>query len=169
MSDVRSARPDVIAGLITTALGVFWLWQAGHYGYLAEGGRLAAGTLPAVAGLVMAVCGAVIAISAVLRLRQSTATIESDEATLNLFSDDDQPSAAPSDHGDRKALLLFACLIVCLLGVPLIGFAFAFAILTFVIVRFFERRSLVASASTAAGVWATSYLLFELLFKVPLP
>lgn len=148
---------------MTAALGVAWVLGAGQYDYLGDGGRLAPGTLPALAGGVMAVCG----LGVMLGAFRPQAADAADPTELA------PPEGEPPGDGDRTStgplVALLGVLTVCLVLAPMIGFDFAFAAATFVILKLIERSSLLAAVSAAVAIWAACFLLFELVLQVPLP
>ena len=177
MPGPRRARADLVGGLVVSAIGIAWAWMAGAYGYLGEGGRVEAGTLPALAGAVLLVCGLSVTTAALIRHARARrpVPVDASEAELPNSGRDGEPDADDGayDLMDAKAPLKRAVvlggLLACLLLAPVLGFTAAFATLTFILVKLVEGRSLWAAGGAAAAIFAFGYVVFESLLQVPLP
>lgn len=152
--------------MVLVAIGALWSWEAGGYGYLGEEGRLAAGTLPALAGAVLALCGVAVCLSALLRARTSGRGATREEPAGK--EESGQSARPPMDARLRRVLLLCG-LLVCLLTAPLLGFTLSFALLTFFVVKVLEGRGLLLAVGCAGAIFGFGYLIFETLLQVPLP
>src|SRR5690606_5831442 len=62
----RESIGEIIGGVLLTALGAVWAVTSIGYGLIGEGGRLAPGTVPFGAGVILALCGIAIAVKGVL-------------------------------------------------------------------------------------------------------
>lgn len=162
----RKGAADLSAGLIVISLGAVWTWYAGDYGYIGEGGRMAAGTLPAIAGGVLIACGLAVVITALGRV--VTGPADGDGSHGQRPKGPRRPPSGALDSGSRR-LLLLGGLAICLLAAPLLGFTASFAVLTFLVMKLLERRSVVAATLSALAIFAFGYVVFELLLQVPLP
>lgn len=161
--------PEFAAGAVVVALGAAWIWLARDYGLIGEGGRLDAGSLPALAGGVLVVCGSVVAWSA---LRQAPAAPRPDGENLpepagrgDGTGQSDQAHSKVSSRARVVFLMLFASLALA----TVVGFSLSLALFTFLVLLVLERRSVTVSAGAAVAMWAFGYICFELLLGVSLP
>lgn len=158
---------DLIGGALVVFLGAAWVWMARDLGLIGEGGRVEAGTLPALAGGVLAACGLAIVASGLRGRGTGSPAGGAPEET-----DRGPTGAEPQAQRNLripKAGIVFVALLVCLAAAPVLSFALAFAIFVFVVTRVIEGKSLVLSAAAALGIWAVAFVGFELLLSVPLP
>src|SRR5690554_5757663 len=63
---LRENIGEIVGGLLLTALGVVWAVTSIDYGVIGDGGRLAPGTVPFGAGVVLALCGVAICVKGVV-------------------------------------------------------------------------------------------------------
>lgn len=162
MSEPRgTSTSDLVGGALVILLGATWIWGAADLGLIGEGGRVEAGTLPALAGGILVLCGAGIAVAGVLGRRRN---LPSARASLGSGATGSRRRIAVP-----KAVTVFGALLVGLLSASVLGFAIAFAAFVFAVIRFVERRSLVVSVGAALAIWALAFVGFEMLLGVPLP
>lgn len=168
----RSHRewPEFATAAVVVALGATWIWLARDYGLIGEGGRLDAGTLPALAGGVLVVCGSVTAWSA---LRQAPAAARPDGEHPSEPADradgTDQSDQANDAKASSRARTVFLVLFASLALATAVGFSLSLALFTFLVLLVLERRSVAVSACAAVAMWAFGYICFEMLLGVPLP
>lgn len=145
------------------ALGVAWAWLARDYDLIGEGGRLAAGSLPALAGFILVACGGVIVWSALRRHAPNPLPGET------LASDPDESNNEAPPEARSKSRTVLVMLIASLALVTILGFSLSLALFTFLVLLGVERRSVRVSLGAAIALWAVGFVGFELLLGVNLP
>lgn len=178
---------DVFGGLAFAVLGIVWALTSIGYGLTADA-RLAPGTVPFIAGGLLAVCGLTLAAKGIV------ASVRSDEPLLQLVASGDEtatssaagPAASSPGAADaprptpvaqrlqsavlhRPVLSVYLIVVAAMLIMPLTGFALAFAIAIFTIMRWVEQQRLLLSTVVAVATALAGYLLFEVVFRLPLP
>lgn len=193
MLRLRSSIGEIVMGVILIVIGIVWAVGAGGYGLLGEGGRLAPGTLPFVCGVALAITGIFITAKTLFGARiVSDPDHELDESEAIVTTESGAENPAP-DLGSSvstrttvptqlsraariralpaanpvAAVLLF--LAVGLLLMPLLGFAISFALVIVAILRFVEKQALRTSVLVGLVTSLFGFLLFEVLFNLPLP
>lgn len=164
MSRRNWAEP--VTGAVVVALGAVWIWLARDYGLIGEGGRLDAGTLPALAGAVLLVCGGIVVWSS---LHGRVGATGADGPHLTSDDDSDGAGAGGGEGAGSKPRTAFLMLVASLALVTVVGFSLSLALYTLLVLLLVERRSAASSAGAAVAMWVFSYLCFEVLLGVPLP
>lgn len=177
---VRDFIGEIIGGLLLVALGTVWSVTSIGYGLIGDGGRLAPGTVPFGAGLILALCGIAIAAKGIVAARRPAgdATAEYD----GLVAADDSAAARPlvattqsilarsvKSTRTNPVLVVFALVTAGVLAMPLIGFSIAFAITIFFILVIVERQRPLRALLIAVVTAGFGFVLFEVIFRLPLP
>lgn len=182
----RAVLGEIAGGLLLLAIGVVWAIGAGDYGLLGEGGRLAPGTVPFFCGAALALTGTFIAGKALLHSGRRADDIgDSGGAEITVAG---AGNPAPATAGTTitatrpsiatrlrlipvtyPVLSVYLIMAAGILLMPVFGFAVSFALLIFVILRFVERQRVLTSILVGVTTAACGFLLFEVLFNLPLP
>ena len=148
------ARPlrkgDFAAGLVLAALGAFIVVEAHGWTYLGEDGP-GPGFFPMWYGSLMIVLSLVLVAQSVLGATRGQAA----------------PKIAWRELA--RALTCWAAFVACIALMNLVGFAPAFALLTWFIVAFMARRPQRVALPLALGGAALFHVVFVLLLEVNLP
>lgn len=193
MLRLRSSIGEIIMGVILIVIGLVWAMGAVGYGLLGDGGRLAPGTLPFVCGVTLAITGVLItaktlfgasmasdpdreldeleAVAATeFGAEQSAPDIGSSASTKTTLTTQQSPAARilalPSAYPVAAVLLFLAAGVLLM---PLLGFAISFALVIVAILRFVEKQALRTSLLVGVITSLLGFLLFEVLFNLPLP
>lgn len=193
MLRLRSSIGEIVMGTILIVIGVVWAVGAGGYGLLGDGGRLAPGTLPFACGVALALTGVFITAKTVFGARkvsQADSELNEFEAIAATESGTGQPApdlggsvstktipptqlsqaarirALPATNPVAAVLLFLAA---GLLLMPVLGFAISIALVIVAILRFVEKQALRTSLMAGAITSLLGFLLFEVLFNLPLP
>lgn len=172
---------EILGGLALTALGVVWAVTSIDYGIVSDT-RLAPGAVPFTAGALLALCGLALAVRGIVvslrtgesLLHRVATTSGEDESTDVDSSSPDAAATSPLQLASaflRKNPVLSVYLIVVLAMalMSLVGFAVAFALAIFAIMLLVERQRIMLSAIVAVATAAAGYVLFEVVFNLPLP
>lgn len=188
----RESIGEIVGGLVLCALGIVWAVVSSGYGIIGEGGRLAPGTLPFFCGAGLAATAAVIVLKALFVSRDSSAEPDVTEDSSNevVGATDLAPtaSAAPMDTASFSHVMtvrtprsigslpkrypiatVYVLVVLSVLIMPIVGFAAAFALGIFGILRLVERQSALTSAMVGIITALLGYVLFEVIFNLPLP
>ncbi|EAR25859.1 hypothetical protein A20C1_08263 [marine actinobacterium PHSC20C1] len=193
MLRLRSSFGEIVIGTILIAIGTVWAVGAGGYGLLGEGGRLAPGTLPFACGVALAITGVFITAKTLFGARiDSDPDHELDESEAIATAESGAEQSAPdlgSGASDKTPVLtrlstaariralpaaypvgtVLLFLAVGLLLMPLLGFAISFALVIVAILRFVEKQALRTALLVGVVTSLFGFLLFEVLFNLPLP
>ncbi|HUP98281.1 MAG TPA: tripartite tricarboxylate transporter TctB family protein [Usitatibacter sp.] len=147
---MRVARSgDFWSGLALAALGTYVVSEARRWSYMGEDGP-GAGFFPLWYG------GAMIALSLLLVAG----------AALKRPVEAREPTRWPDL---RRALSCWLAFVACIALMKAVGFAIAYALLTWFIVAVMARRPQAVAIAVAVGASAAFYALFELALGVSLP
>ncbi len=141
---------DFWSGLVLAALGTYIVSEARRWTYMGEDGP-GAGFFPLWYGSVMVVLSLALVASAVLR--RPLAGV--------------RPAVRWLDLG--RAMGCWVAFVACIALMKLVGFAIAFALLTWFIIAVMARRPQWVALSVAVGGAVGFYALFELALEVALP
>lgn len=173
---------EILGGLALAALGVAWAVTSIGYG-LASDSRLAPGVVPFTAGALLALCGLLLAAKGIAvsvktgeKLLQRVDVTEGGDESTAVGSTPPDSEAAPTllqrisaiPH-KNPVLSVYLVIVVAMALMPLVGFAVAFALAIFAIMRLVERQRVMLSAIVAIATAAAGYVLFEVIFNLPLP
>lgn len=173
---------EIVGGLALAALGVVWAVTSTEYGLVSDA-RLAPGAVPFAAGALLALCGLALAakgvvvsvktgepmlqrVSATEREVESTEVDPTSRSVAGETSMLQRVSAIPRKY---PVLSVYLIVVLAMASMPLVGFAVAFAVAIFAIMLFVERQRMALSAIVAVGTAAAGYVLFEVVFNLPLP
>lgn len=176
----RETIGEIVGGALLTALGAVWAATSIGYGLIGEGGRLAPGTVPFGAGVILALCGIAIAVNGVIAAIRPVADAAAelngevaagDSAAARPLAATTQSILARTMSTPRTnpVLVVFALVIAGVLAMPLIGFSVAFAITIFFILLIVERQSAVRALLISIITAGFGFVLFEVIFRLPLP
>jgi len=140
---------DLTAGLVLAGLGILITRYSQSLSYLDEFGP-GPGFLPYWLGLVLTVLALCLVISAARTRTQA-------------------PKPEAAGQGSGRALLTIAGLFAMVATLELLGFLAAFALLSFFMVYFVERRSFARSIAVTAAIAFGFFLLFRIIIPLPLP
>jgi len=177
-----------VPGGIVTLLGLGFAVGGLSYG-LTDGGRMAPGLMPAVMGVGLVFFGVLLLISDLRLVSQTPEGPTGDTAEVTerkpvrVGGSDVPASPGPSvigepadgDIADRepKHLLrpwfIFAAMICSLLLAPYLGLIPALVLGAFVMMKFVERESWIASISVSAVLLVASWFIFDDFLGVNLP
>lgn len=177
---LRESLGEIVGGLLLTALGAVWAVTSIGYGLIGEGGRLAPGTVPFGAGVILAVCGIAIAVKGVIAGLAPASDPEADndgeaEAVQSAPASPAGPGPQPPFArlrtlvGSHPVLTVYALVAGGVLIMPVAGFAPAFALAIFSILWLVERQRVLLAAVVAIATAAFGFVLFEVVFNLPLP
>src|SRR5690554_1438958 len=164
---------EIIGGLLLTALGVVWAVTSIGYEVVGDGGRLAPGTVPFGAGVILALCGIAICIKGIVAGLKTGS--EHDDASAAAAAGD--PAAARplvattqsilartlTKPRTNPVLVVFALVTAGVLAMPVIGFSVAFALAIFFILLIVERQPVVRSLLISVVTAGCGYVLFEVI------
>lgn len=139
---------DIVSGGVLAGLGIFIILQARQWDYSGPDGP-GPGFFPMWYGIAMLVLSVILAGSIVLRGRAT--------------------GEAVRWHEIGHALMVWVAFTVCIGLLNVLGFAIAFALLTFFIVFGIYRRPALNAAVIAVATSATFYLIFPVALSVSLP
>ncbi|MEX1080029.1 MAG: tripartite tricarboxylate transporter TctB family protein [Homoserinimonas sp.] len=178
----RESIGEIAGGLFLLALGVVWAVTSTDYGLIGEGGRLAPGTVPFTAGVILALCGAVIVAKGIISGRVPAGGPEREAEVDGTASAVNAAGVAPpvterkavatrvrSFPQDHPVLSVYGLVLIGVLIMPITGFSIAFALAIFAILRLVERQRIRTAAAIAVVTALFGYLLFEVVFNLPLP
>jgi|SRR5690554_1954431 len=176
----RESIGEIIGGVLLTALGAVWAATSIGYGLIGDGGRLAPGTVPFGAGLILALCGIAIAVKGVVVALKPAADATAENN--GLAAADDPAAARPlaattqsilartvSAPRTNPVLVVFALVTAGVLAMPVIGFSVAFAVTIFFILLIVERQRAIRALLISVVTAGFGYVLFEVIFRLPLP
>jgi len=149
MEEKNHKTADLWSGLALAALGIYIIFEARQWDYLAPDGP-GAGFFPLWYGIAMVVLSGALVISSALRKQGA-----------------DSGGIAWRRVGRAFATWLALGVSVALYG--LLGFIISFALLTFFIVAVMYRRPLRIAATVAVASAAGFYLVFPLVLGVSVP
>lgn len=172
-------RLNIVASTALALLGAGAVYGANEYSILDEDGRIAAGFLPALCGLVLLVLATIDVIHQVTR-KPEMETL-ADEVFESISEDTplttDRIATVPEidiygrdqKTRNRQLLIVIVALIVAVALIPLIGMALALALLMIFVSIFVERRRVFSTLVITAVTIAVFYLIFVVFLGVPLP
>jgi putative tricarboxylic transport membrane protein len=177
----REAIGDLVGGLVLIPLGVVWAITSAGYGVIGEGGRLAPGTVPFVAGVILAICGVAIAAKGVIASRLTVGQVERE--TEHDGAEAAEIAPAPSVASETESvtsglrafprahpvLSVYLIVVLGVLMMPVAGFSIAFSLAIFAILRFVERQRVLLAVAIAVTTALFGFVLFEVVFNLPLP
>jgi Tripartite tricarboxylate transporter TctB family len=185
----RESIGEIVGGSVLCLLGIVWAVVSSDYGVIGEGGRLAPGTLPFFCGVGLAITGGVIAIKAAIvgRGNSDDSDATAGEDLEGVGAAEAAPAApldtasfahattvrAPRSIGSLPKrypiATVYILVVLSVLIMPLVGFAAAFALGIFGILRLVERQTVLTSALVGIITALLGYVLFEVIFSLPLP
>jgi hypothetical protein len=176
-----------LPGAIVTALGVGFLVGGLSYG-LTQDGRMAPGLMPAVTGFGLVFFGVPLVVAELRSLSRdhegpAGATAEVPEQTPVRVGVSDVPASADpaviapaaADLVDREAKhplrpwFIFAAMVGSLVLAPYLGLIPALGLGAFVMMKFVEQESWLASASITVLLMVASWFIFDDFLDVNLP
>lgn len=157
----RLAQGDLVSGAVLAGLGLYIVVQARRWEYLGPDGP-GPGFFPLWYGVVMLGLAVILIGKSVVR---QAAAPERREAAP------ERRAAAPGVDVREigRALAAWAGLAVCGALLPILGFAIAFALLTFFVTAVMYRWPLGSALAVAIGSALAFYLLFPVALGVALP
>jgi hypothetical protein len=177
---LRESIGEIVGGLLLTALGVVWAVTSIGYGLIGDGGRLAPGTVPFGAGVILAVCGFAIAVKGTVAGLAPAGDREAEnigEAEAVQSAPASPAPVGPQSRVDRlrgklqghPVLSVYAMVTAGVLIMPVVGFSAAFALAIFSILWLVERQRVWLAMAIAVVTAVFGYVLFEVVFNLPLP
>lgn len=180
------ARSDVVGTAIVLVVGLVVVVMGWGYGFREDNGQVGPGFLPVLTG------GFIVVASALELIRMFVAPTSSVDGSFMEGVEKVEARAkeelarATAERGgrDKEELdvfgrthkqrgravqLVFGVMFVAILLIPVLGLLLSMTLMTFVILRFIERRGWVISAAVSAGAFLFFFLIFRLALGLPLP
>ncbi|MFC7331041.1 tripartite tricarboxylate transporter TctB family protein [Marinactinospora rubrisoli] len=153
---------QVVAFGVLTGLGGAVAVAALSYGVWLDEGRVGAGLLPLVLGLLLLLtCGALFAAALRRALTRRSPAPGTDSGT--------DPRGRTQAERVRNLRVVFALTLAMVAVLPYVGILVAFGGYVTAVATLVERRPWYAALATAAAVVAAVHLVFGVLLGVPLP
>ncbi|MGK5529704.1 tripartite tricarboxylate transporter TctB family protein [Streptomyces sp. URMC 129] len=159
----RTVRRPVLAayGVLSAVGTAFFLLSFPYHWSSPEDGAIGPGAVPRVAGLALALLGLVL-------IRQEIrvgSTLEGD----GLVAEDSGHTPEETRRIRRKLVVVVATMVITTLLIPVLGLLPALSLMALFLAAVVERQPWPRSAAMAAATLAGTYLLFEVLLRIPLP
>lgn len=147
----------LVAYIVIAAVGAAFFIGSFQYSYYRTDIQVGPGYLPRYAGALLMVLGLLLVIQAVQARKDSAPTLSS--KGLQAFNTSEM----------RKLALVFTCIVISLLLVPVLGLIVALGLLVATLTIVVERMPAIPSALFSAGAAVVAYVVFIVVLRVPLP
>ena len=147
---VRTISVDVVVAALIFAFGALVAWDSYRLGATWGSDGPQSGYFPFYIGLITCICGVVVLVHGLIRLRA-----------------DDSVFVTPEQF--KQVLVIFLPSTVYVLGVQLIGIYVPSAVFIALFMRIAGKYTWLRSALVGLAVSVSSFVMFEIWFKIPLP
>ena len=147
---VRTISVDVVVAALIFAFGALVAWDSYRLGATWGSDGPQSGYFPFYIGLITCICGVVVLVHGLSRLRT-----------------DDSVFVTPEQF--KQVLVIFLPSTVYVLGVQLIGIYVPSAVFIALFMRIAGKYTWLRSALVGLAVSVSSFVMFEIWFKIPLP
>lgn len=165
-------RGELAICVVLAVLGLAMAVRSFSYHVLGAGGRIGPGFMPLVAGVALAGFAAWAFTEAFVRQRRERAAQPEPGGDGDHDGDARDDDRGPEDTGagnERRVTLVFAMTLAALVLSIVTGFLVAFGLLVLALLWFVEREKPWLAVTISVVATAGSWLVFVVLFQVPLP
>lgn len=165
---MRKHTGDLVFAAALTALGIAMAVGAGSYRILGEGGRIAPGFTPLIAGIALTGFAGWAFVETWTKRRRATAQSANEAASTDVTTSDAEPGDGhPATQ--RRVVVVFALMLATIVLTVLTGFLAAFGLLILTLLWLVEKEKLWVALTVSVTATFAAWGVFVLLLQIPLP